>query len=48
MWRAVLTWVRDLLAEFGLCESSVDRTVREAHEAFRSAIDPSGEEGSGD
>lgn len=38
MWRAVMTWLRDLLAGVGLCESSVDRKVREARAAFRSAI----------
>ncbi len=38
MWRAVLTWLKDLLAGVGLCESSVDRKVREAQTAFRSAV----------
>ena len=38
MCRAVMTWIRDLLAGVGLCESSVDRKVREARAAFRSAI----------
>ncbi len=48
MWRAVLTWLRDLLAGIGLCESSVDRKVREAQAAFRSAIDPPDRDTPGD
>ena len=38
MWRYVMVWLRDLLAGLGLCESSIDRNVREARAAFRSAI----------
>ncbi len=40
MWRAVVTWLADLLAGVGLCESKVDRKVREAQASFKSAINP--------
>ena len=48
MWHAVLSWLRDLLAGVGLCESNVDRKVREAQAAFQSAMTPAAREDSSD
>ncbi len=44
MWRAVLKWLRKLLAGAGLGESGIDREIQEAQDAFKSAINPTDHE----